>query len=191
MSHTSLWRNVVSERCNLGISSHHESVGNRFAAQHGSIRTTEAKTESALIPEDTSDLKTAISHPNGTFDRASRRAKDLGLSRSEFFARGAKRYLDELEVESVTKQIKRPSAVLTAAIPRRMQSLWVMGWWPATPAGGDRSEYLLRRSGHASWLSTNNETTGLGDLREDIQPEQASDRSLRGDQLQHRICDSV
>lgn len=50
-------------------------------------------------------MKTAISLPNDTFERASRRATDLGLSRSEFFARAANRYLEELDAASVTKQI--------------------------------------------------------------------------------------
>ena len=50
-------------------------------------------------------MKTAISLPNDTFERASRRAIDLGLSRSEFFARAANRYLEELDAASVTKQI--------------------------------------------------------------------------------------
>jgi metal-responsive CopG/Arc/MetJ family transcriptional regulator len=50
-------------------------------------------------------MKTAISLPNDTFERASRRAMDLGLSRSEFFARAANRYLEELDAASVTKQI--------------------------------------------------------------------------------------
>ena len=50
-------------------------------------------------------MKTAISLPDDTFERASRRAKDLGLSRSEFFARAASRYLEELDAGSVTKQI--------------------------------------------------------------------------------------
>ena len=50
-------------------------------------------------------MKTAISLPDETFDRASRRARDLGISRSEFFARAAERYLDELDSESVTSQI--------------------------------------------------------------------------------------
>lgn len=50
-------------------------------------------------------MKTAISLPDDTFERASRRAKDLGLSRSEFFARAANRYLEELDAGSVTKQI--------------------------------------------------------------------------------------
>lgn len=50
-------------------------------------------------------MKTAISVPAETFGRASRRAHDLGLSRSEFFSRVAIRYLDELDAESVTHQI--------------------------------------------------------------------------------------
>jgi len=50
-------------------------------------------------------MKTAISLPDDIFERASRRANDLGMSRSEFFARAADRYLDELDATSVTKQI--------------------------------------------------------------------------------------
>jgi len=63
-----------------------------------------------VIPGYTHGMKTAISLPDDTFDRASRRAKDLGLSRSEFFTRAARRYLDELEVESVTEQINQAIA---------------------------------------------------------------------------------
>ncbi len=50
-------------------------------------------------------MKTAISVPDETFDRASRRAKELGLSRSEVFARAANSYLDELDAHSVARQI--------------------------------------------------------------------------------------
>lgn len=50
-------------------------------------------------------MKTAISIPDETFEKASRRARDLGMSRSEFFTRAAARYLDELDAESVTRQI--------------------------------------------------------------------------------------
>jgi hypothetical protein len=53
----------------------------------------------------TCTMKTAISLPDDIFDRASRRANDLGMSRSEFFARAAGSYLDELDSASVTKQI--------------------------------------------------------------------------------------
>lgn len=50
-------------------------------------------------------VKTAISVPDETFEQASRQAAELGISRSEFFARAARRYLDELASESLTSQI--------------------------------------------------------------------------------------
>jgi metal-responsive CopG/Arc/MetJ family transcriptional regulator len=50
-------------------------------------------------------VKTAISVPDNTFERASKRAQDLGMSRSEFFSRAVAHYLDELDSDSVTHQI--------------------------------------------------------------------------------------
>jgi hypothetical protein len=50
-------------------------------------------------------MKIAISVSAETFEKATRRAHDLGISRSEFFSRAAARYLDELDAESVTRQI--------------------------------------------------------------------------------------
>lgn len=50
-------------------------------------------------------MKTAISLPGDTLERVSRRANDLGMSRSEFFARAANRYLEQLDAASVTKQL--------------------------------------------------------------------------------------
>ena len=61
--------------------------------------------EGKVIPGYTSGMKTAISLPDETFDRASRRAKELGISRSEFFARAAVNYLDELDAKSLTAQM--------------------------------------------------------------------------------------
>ena len=61
--------------------------------------------DSVIIPGYTFTMKTAISLPDDTFERVSRRAKDLGLSRSEFFARAANRYLEQLDAASVPKQI--------------------------------------------------------------------------------------
>jgi predicted DNA-binding protein len=58
-----------------------------------------------VIPGYTDDVKTAISVPDETYERASKRAQDLGMSRSEFFSRAAARYLDELDSESLTHQI--------------------------------------------------------------------------------------
>ena len=50
-------------------------------------------------------MKTAISLPDATYEAATRRAAELGISRSEFFAIAARRYLDELDSTSVTAQI--------------------------------------------------------------------------------------
>lgn len=57
-------------------------------------------------------MKTAISVPDDTYERVSRRAQDLGMSRSEFFSRAAARYLDELDSDSVTHQIDAAVAAL-------------------------------------------------------------------------------
>ena len=59
----------------------------------------------SVIPGYTRDVKTAISLPDDTYEQASRRAAELGISRSEFFARAARRYLDELASHSLTQQI--------------------------------------------------------------------------------------
>ena len=50
-------------------------------------------------------MKTAISVPDDTFEQATRQAAELGISRSEFFARAARRYLDELASRSLTQQV--------------------------------------------------------------------------------------
>jgi metal-responsive CopG/Arc/MetJ family transcriptional regulator len=50
-------------------------------------------------------MKTAISIPDETFEKASARARELGMSRSEFFTRAAARYLDQLDAESLTTRI--------------------------------------------------------------------------------------
>lgn len=73
----------------------------------------------AVIPGYTRGVKTAISVPDETFERVSRRAAALGMSRSEFFARAAQRYLEQLDVESLTDQID--SALETLDAPRAAQ----------------------------------------------------------------------
>jgi hypothetical protein len=50
-------------------------------------------------------VKTAISLPDDTYEQATRQAAELGISRSEFFARAARNYLDQLTAQSVTIQI--------------------------------------------------------------------------------------
>jgi hypothetical protein len=59
----------------------------------------------SVIPGYTRDVKTAISLPDDTYAQATRRAAELGISRSEFFARAARRYLDDLASQSLTQQI--------------------------------------------------------------------------------------
>jgi metal-responsive CopG/Arc/MetJ family transcriptional regulator len=58
-----------------------------------------------VIPSYTEGVKTAISVPDDTYERVSKRAQELGMSRSELFSRAAARYLDQLDSESVTRQI--------------------------------------------------------------------------------------
>lgn len=50
-------------------------------------------------------MKTAISVPDSTFHRVDDAARTLGVSRSEFFARAAERWLTELDRSTVTEQI--------------------------------------------------------------------------------------
>lgn len=52
-------------------------------------------------------MKTAISVPDEIFEQAAGQAAELGISRSEFFARAARRYLDELATRSLTSQINQ------------------------------------------------------------------------------------
>ena len=58
-----------------------------------------------VIPGYTIVVKTAISVPDETFEQATRQAAELGISRSEFFSRAARRYLDELASRSLTEQV--------------------------------------------------------------------------------------
>jgi metal-responsive CopG/Arc/MetJ family transcriptional regulator len=59
-------------------------------------------------------MKTAISLPDDTFQRADSAAKRLGMSRSEFFARAAERWLTTLEDDGTTEEINRAIAGTTA-----------------------------------------------------------------------------
>ncbi len=58
-------------------------------------------------------MKTAISLPDDTFQRVDHAAKRLGVSRSEFFAHAAERWLDALEHDGTTEAIDRAIAGLT------------------------------------------------------------------------------
>ena len=55
-------------------------------------------------------MKTAISLPDDTFHRVEQAARRLGVSRSEFFARAAERWLNALDHEGTTEAIDRAIA---------------------------------------------------------------------------------
>ncbi len=57
-------------------------------------------------------MKTAISIPDETFERASQHASALGMSRSEFFTRAVRRFLEQLDADSLTHQIDAAVAVM-------------------------------------------------------------------------------
>ena len=59
-------------------------------------------------------MKTAISIPDDTFAAVERSAAELGMSRSEFFARAARLYLEKLEGESITRQMNEALAAEAA-----------------------------------------------------------------------------
>jgi hypothetical protein len=81
-------------------------------------------------------MKTAISVPDDTFEKATRRAHDLGMSRSEFFARAAARYLDELDAESVTRQIDLAVGALASGEDSASDAVAV-GWRLLGDTSGD------------------------------------------------------
>jgi antitoxin MazE6 len=58
-----------------------------------------------VIPGYTAVVKTAISIPDETFDRAERHAAELRVSRSEFFTRAVRRYMADLEAQALTSRI--------------------------------------------------------------------------------------
>ena len=50
-------------------------------------------------------MKTAISVPDATYERVTRRAQELGISRSQLFAQAADQFLDQLDAVGLTQQI--------------------------------------------------------------------------------------
>lgn len=56
-------------------------------------------------------MKTAISISDETFEQVSRRALDLGISRSRFFATAVEQYLRRLDRESLSAKIDEAVAL--------------------------------------------------------------------------------
>jgi metal-responsive CopG/Arc/MetJ family transcriptional regulator len=63
-------------------------------------------------------VKTAISIPDETFQRAELQAAELRMSRSEFITRAIRRYLTELEAEALTRRI---DSAIDIAWPRDVE----------------------------------------------------------------------
>ncbi len=76
-----------------------------YAARKCELRPGSVRGFSTVIPGYTFGVKTAISLPDDTYEQATRQAAELGISRSEFFARAARNYLNQLAVQSLTRQI--------------------------------------------------------------------------------------
>ena len=75
------------------------------AAGECELRPGASAASAKVIPGYTFGVKTAISLPDDIYEQATRQAAELGISRSEFFARAARNYLDQLAVQSLTRQI--------------------------------------------------------------------------------------
>ena len=99
-----------------------------------------------VIPGYTKDVKTAISLPDDTYAQASRRAAELGISRSEFFARAARRYLDELASQSLTQQIDDALQTATADDSNAAAAAASTAvTWPPRTTGDPAQQHLLGR----------------------------------------------
>lgn len=60
-------------------------------------------------------MKTAISVPDEVFERATRRAAELGMSRSELFARAVHDYLNAIDKDRLTAAIDESLDAIGAA----------------------------------------------------------------------------
>jgi len=77
------------------------------AEVNGGITSCPPGMHALVIPGYTRDMKTAISLPEDIYEEATRQAAELGISRSEFFARAARSYLDQLASQSLTEQVNQ------------------------------------------------------------------------------------
>jgi metal-responsive CopG/Arc/MetJ family transcriptional regulator len=93
-----------------------------------------------VIPSYTTSMKTAISVPDETFAQVDTRAAELGISRSEFYATAARRWLTELESANLTSDIddaldrisdsdQAERALLTTSGARRLAAVTEADEW--------------------------------------------------------------
>lgn len=91
-------------------------------------------------------MKTAISIPDDVFELVELRAAEDGVSRSECFTRAVRRYLAELDEDSLPDRINAAidligpdqSAVVAVAAGRRVLSS--QGDWSPEPVGASSDE---------------------------------------------------
>ena len=68
--------------------------------------------DAEFIPIHTRGVKVAISVPDAVCQAADEMAAQMGVSRSQFFATAARRYLDELDRASVTASIDEAVTII-------------------------------------------------------------------------------
>lgn len=71
-------------------------------------------------------MKTAISLPDALFEKAERLAANLGLNRSQLFARALEAYIERHDNEAVTDRLNQVYAVEQASIDVVIQEMQVL-----------------------------------------------------------------
>jgi hypothetical protein len=77
-----------------------------------------------VIPVHTQGVKVAISVPDPVCAAVDEAAARLGISRSEFFATAAGRYLEELERASLTRSVDEAIARIEGEAPGAADRAW-------------------------------------------------------------------
>ena len=81
----------------------------------------------------TNSMKTAISLPDSLFEKAERLAANLGLNRSQLFARALEAFIERHDNEAVTDRLNQVYAVEQASVDEvimemQTQTLGDEGW---------------------------------------------------------------
>lgn len=66
-------------------------------------------------------MKTAVSIPDELFEAADRLAEREGVSRSEFYARALRRYVESISGEEVTASYARLAQAVDTALPANVR----------------------------------------------------------------------
>jgi len=77
-----------------------------------------------VIPVHAQGAKVAISVPDPVSTAVDAAAARLGISRSEFFATAAGRYLEELERASLTNSVDEAVALIGGEVPEPTDRAW-------------------------------------------------------------------